>query len=113
VRGRVGDSPIVGSGCYVKNAIGGCAATGDGDIMMRFSPSYAAVLYMEMLHLSPREAAVKALQPIAEYFPTFSGGIVCLTANETYGAATYNMPFQISVMGDGLSEVQEIPVEEI
>lgn len=109
----MGDSPIVGSGCYVKNAVGGCAATGDGDIMMRFAPSYAAVLFMETLNLSPRDAAVKALQPIAQYYPTFSGGIVCLTANQTYGAATYNMNFQISVMGDGLSEVQEIPVEPI
>ena len=27
--------------------MGGCAGTGDGDVMMRFSPSFAAVMYME------------------------------------------------------------------
>jgi len=27
--------------------VGGCAGTGDGDVMMRFSPSFAAVMYME------------------------------------------------------------------
>lgn len=35
---RVGDSSIVGSGAYVDNDIGAAAATGDGDVMMRFLP---------------------------------------------------------------------------
>ncbi|XP_038055108.1 putative N(4)-(beta-N-acetylglucosaminyl)-L-asparaginase GM21137 [Patiria miniata] len=39
VPGRVGDSPIVGAGCYVDNDVGGAVATGDGDVMMRFLPS--------------------------------------------------------------------------
>lgn len=33
VPGRVGDGPIVGSGAYVDGEVGGCGATGDGDIM--------------------------------------------------------------------------------
>lgn len=36
---RVGDSPIAGAGCYVDQGVGGAAATGDGDIMMRFLPA--------------------------------------------------------------------------
>ena len=35
---RVGDSPVAGAGAYVDNDVGGAAATGDGDIMMRFLP---------------------------------------------------------------------------
>lgn len=35
---RVGDSPITGSGAYAMKDIGGAAATGDGDILMRFLP---------------------------------------------------------------------------
>lgn len=35
VAGRVGDSPVAGAGCYVDNDVGGAAATGDGDVMMR------------------------------------------------------------------------------
>lgn len=35
ISGRVGDSPIAGAGCYVDNDVGGAAATGDGDVMMR------------------------------------------------------------------------------
>ena len=40
---RVGDSPIPGSGAYADSDVGGAAATGDGDIMMRFLPSFLAV----------------------------------------------------------------------
>ena len=39
LKSRVGDSPIVGAGCYVQKGVGGAAATGDGDIMMRFLPT--------------------------------------------------------------------------
>lgn len=37
---RVGDSPVPGAGAFVDNGVGGAAATGDGDIMMRFLPRF-------------------------------------------------------------------------
>lgn len=50
---RVGDSPIVGSGAYADNEVGGAAATGDGDIMMRFLPrSIALKLTIQYLPFS-------------------------------------------------------------
>lgn len=97
--GRVGDSPIVGSGCYVSSKIGGAAATGDGDIMMRFLPSYSAVLHMSS-GKSPQKACELALRPIIEAFPAFSGGLVCLRNDGVHGAASYNMGFSYSVMSD-------------
>jgi hypothetical protein len=57
----------------------GAAATGDGDQMMRFLPSFAAVGYMRAGD-SPTAACAKALQPIAKYYPAASGGLVCLNA---------------------------------
>uniref|UniRef100_A0A182IJZ8 Isoaspartyl peptidase/L-asparaginase n=1 Tax=Anopheles atroparvus TaxID=41427 RepID=A0A182IJZ8_ANOAO len=33
--GRVGDTPIIGSGTYADNALGGVSLTGDGDIIMK------------------------------------------------------------------------------
>lgn len=39
-------SPIVGAGSYADSEVGACGATGDGDIMMRFLPSFAAVQLM-------------------------------------------------------------------
>lgn len=43
---RVGDATIPGAGAYVDSKIGGAAATGDGDLMMRFLPSSQAVQHM-------------------------------------------------------------------
>mmetsp|Transcript_1783 Transcript_1783/g.2326 ORF Transcript_1783/g.2326 Transcript_1783/m.2326 type:complete len:164 (-) Transcript_1783:210-701(-) len=43
IPGRVGDSPVMGAGAYCQNGIGGAAQTGDGDQMMRFLPTFAAV----------------------------------------------------------------------
>lgn len=42
---RVGDSPIIGAGAYADNTAGGAAATGDGDVMMRFLPRYLPRLF--------------------------------------------------------------------
>lgn len=35
---RIGDSPIPGAGAYADDTAGAAAATGDGDILMRFLP---------------------------------------------------------------------------
>ena len=56
VPGRVGDSPIPGAGLYVVAGVGGCGATGDGDVMMRFLPCYQAVESMR-LGATPAQAA--------------------------------------------------------
>lgn len=45
--GRVGDSPIVGSGLYCDNAVGGACATGNGDEILKACLSYRVVLRME------------------------------------------------------------------
>lgn len=37
---------VLGAGAYADQDVGGAAATGDGDIMMRFLPSYQAVEFM-------------------------------------------------------------------
>lgn len=112
VRGRMGDSPIVGAGCYVDSMVGGCAATGDGDIMMRFLPTFAGVNTMRSGR-SPTEAAQEALRPAIAAYPTFSGAVVCLSRDGSYGAATYNMDFEMSIMADGMSSVLIVPVPDM
>ena len=49
---RVGDSPVAGAGAYVEQGVGGAAATGDGDVMMRFLPRYVTNCYEcnELVH---------------------------------------------------------------
>jgi isoaspartyl peptidase/L-asparaginase-like protein (Ntn-hydrolase superfamily) len=45
--GRVGDGPIIGGGLYCLNGIGGAAATGQGEDILRGCLTYEAVRQME------------------------------------------------------------------
>ena len=43
MRGRVGDSPIIGAGLYVDNQVGACVATGQGEDVIRVAGASAVV----------------------------------------------------------------------
>lgn len=58
--GRVGDSPIVGSGFYADSNIGACAATGLGEEIMKGCLSYEVVRKISE-GVSPQEACNKTL----------------------------------------------------
>lgn len=62
-KGRVGDSPLVGCGYYVDTHIGGAAATGVGEDIMKGCISYLAVQLMEQ-GLTPQAAAESAVYRI-------------------------------------------------
>lgn len=97
IPGRVGDSPIPGSGAYADNSVGGAAATGDGDILMRFLPSFLAVEFLRN-GASPDMACEKALMRIAQHYPTFVGAIVIVDKYGNYGAGCHGIdsfPFSV------------------
>lgn len=58
--GRVGDSPLPGSGFYVDSAVGGAAATGLGEDIMKGCLSYRIVALMGR-GLTPQEACDSAV----------------------------------------------------
>jgi N4-(beta-N-acetylglucosaminyl)-L-asparaginase len=64
--GRVGDSPIIGAGLYVDNAIGSCGSTGRGEANLQNLSSHAAVELMRS-GMSPREAGLEILRRIAAH----------------------------------------------
>jgi N4-(beta-N-acetylglucosaminyl)-L-asparaginase len=76
------------------------AATGDGDILMRFLPSFLAVEFMRNdVDLVPDDAARLSLQRIANFYPNFVGGIVVVDKYGNYGAACHGIkdfPFSIA-----------------
>jgi N4-(beta-N-acetylglucosaminyl)-L-asparaginase len=109
VAGRLGDSPITGAGCYADSNTGGCAATGDGDVMMRFLPSFYAVTLMEAGR-NPNDASAAAIQRITKVFPTFSGAVVCVNKAGVHGAAANNMSFEYSYASDSSNGVQVVTV---
>jgi len=62
-KGRVGDSPIVGSGFYVDSQVGGATATGLGEDLMKGCISYEIVRLMkEGMH--PQAACEKAVNEL-------------------------------------------------
>lgn len=110
IPGRVGDSPIPGSGCYVDRKVGGAAATGDGDVMMRLLPALVTVERMRG-GLSPREAAVQALERVVEYYPKFEGAIVAASIDGAYGAACHGFKkFEFSVANHEIGGVKVVEV---
>ena len=111
IPGRVGDSPIPGAGNYAVTGVGGCGATGDGDIMMRFLPCYQAVESMR-LGLSPKDAAEDAIARIREVYPDFSGAVITVDAEGRHAAATNDIrPFPYTYQEAGMTEpvVVEVP----
>lgn len=65
IAGRVGDSPIIGAGLYVDNAVGAAGSTGFGEANLRTCGSFQVVQFMSQ-GLTPEESCLKAMQVIAD-----------------------------------------------
>ncbi|XP_062933275.1 N(4)-(beta-N-acetylglucosaminyl)-L-asparaginase [Cynocephalus volans] len=91
IPGRIGDSPIPGAGAYADDTAGAAAATGDGDTLMRFLPSYQAVEYMRKGE-DPTIACQKVIARIQKHFPKFFGAVICANVTGSYGAACNKLP---------------------
>lgn len=63
MRGRLGDSPIIGAGLYVDNEVGACTATGQGEDVIRVAGSHTVIELMRQ-GLSPEAACKKAIERI-------------------------------------------------
>ena len=64
MRGRVGDSPIIGAGLFVDNEVGAVTSTGQGEDVIRMCGSHSVVEYMRQ-GMSPEEACKAAVEKIA------------------------------------------------
>jgi N4-(beta-N-acetylglucosaminyl)-L-asparaginase len=63
MRGRLGDSPIIGAGLFVDNEVGACTATGQGEDVIRMCGSHTVVELMRQ-GLSPEQACKAAIERI-------------------------------------------------
>ncbi len=83
--GRVGDVPLIGSGGYADNRVGGVSTTGHGESIMRVNLAKLVVTYMEMgMHI--QEASEKALGYMAVRV-NGTGGLIALDADGNIGHA--------------------------
>ncbi|MEM9168669.1 MAG: N(4)-(beta-N-acetylglucosaminyl)-L-asparaginase [Pseudomonadota bacterium] len=106
IPGRVGDSPIPGAGAYGDQDVGGAVATGNGDVMMRFLPTYHAVELMRG-GTPPEEAAKAAIKRITDKGYKFDGGLAAVAVDGRHGGAKAgwgDVPFSYAVQtADGAS----------
>jgi len=105
--GRVGDSPIIGSGLYVDNEVGAAGATGTGENVMRYCGSFMVVEYMRQ-GLHPRDACIETIRRIASKDPLgFNLDIhfIALDKRGRQGAAGCSTRFDYSVTTETSSEV--------
>ena len=65
IPGRVGDSPIIGAGLYVDNAVGAAGSTGRGEANLQNCSSFAVVELMRG-GMSPKEASLAAVRRIVD-----------------------------------------------
>ncbi|UGS41277.1 Isoaspartyl peptidase [Pseudocitrobacter corydidari] len=75
--GRVGDSPLVGAGCYANNANVAVSCTGTGEVFIRALAAYDIAALMEYGHLSLHEACERV---VMEKLPALggSGGLIAI-----------------------------------
>jgi len=65
MRGRLGDSPIIGAGLFVDNEVGACTATGQGEDVIRIAGSHTVIELMRQ-GLSPEAACKKTIERIVK-----------------------------------------------
>jgi N4-(beta-N-acetylglucosaminyl)-L-asparaginase len=100
MRGRVGDSPIIGAGLFVDNEIGAATATGQGEDIIRISGSHLVVELMRQGY-SPEDACKKAVARIVRVKPDkakdIQVGFIALNRKGEYGGFCLQKGFSYAV----------------
>lgn len=103
--GRVGDTPVIGSGFYADNLTGAAACTGVGESIMRGCLAIEALRLVQTgLHPTAAcdrviEDLVKRCQPITNLGAM---SMICLDARGQWGAGTTLSEFPYAIAGDGI-----------
>lgn len=97
IPGRVGDSPIIGAGMFVDNAVGAAGATGRGEAAIQSCGAFQTVQHMAS-GMSPQDACLATLRWVATHTkrpdllndrgePNFGLYFYALNKNGEFGAA--------------------------
>jgi len=88
--GRVGDAPLIGSGCYADAETGGVSSTGYGEAIMRVVMAKTATDFLRPASSTPTRAAQAAVQLLANRGKG-TGGLILLDKHGNPGFA-FNTP---------------------
>jgi len=104
MRGRVGDSPIIGAGLYVDNEVGAATCTGLGETVLRSCSSFLAVELMRQ-GKTPQEAceeAIRRLYHINRFMTDeYQVGILAVDKSGHVGAYALRPGFTYALHKDG------------
>lgn len=109
LHGRVGDSPIIGAGLFVDGEVGGAAATGSGELVMKTLGSFLVVEFMRN-GMSPKEACNAAIHRITEKIPDYQEhqiGYIAISKSGEIGAASLQPGFDYAVKTSEIAELKE------
>ena len=105
--GRVGDSPIIGSGLFVDNEIGGCVATGLGEEVVKTVGSFLVVELMRQ-GKSPQEACEEAIGRIVNKpnndFKNFQVGYIAVNKQGETGSYAIHQWFSMTRYQNGINQ---------
>ena len=100
MRGRVGDSPIIGAGLYVDNEVGAATSTGVGEEVIKICGTHLVVELMRQ-GLSPMEACKKAVERIvkrdAKKAKETQVGFIAINKKGEYGGYCLQKGFNYAV----------------
>lgn len=111
IPGRVGDSPIIGSGLYVDNEVGAAGATGIGENVMRYCGSFLVVEYLRQ-GLHPQDACIETIRRIARMDPKgfdLAINFIAIDRKGRFGAAGTGTGFQYAATTSAFSRVLQSP----
>lgn len=105
--GRVGDTPLIGAGCYAANATAAISATGTGEVFMRTVAAYDVAARMAYAGASLQEAME---QVVMQVLPAYEGrgGLIAVDAE-----GNLELSFNTEGMYRGYARGGDTPVTAI
>lgn len=106
LRGRVGDSPVIGAALFVDNEVGGACATGLGEAVLKTLGSFLIVELMRN-GMTPQEACEEAIMRIVrkQDYENFQIGYLAIDKNGNHGAYAIHPGFSFALAYDGKNEL--------
>jgi N4-(beta-N-acetylglucosaminyl)-L-asparaginase len=111
MRGRVGDSPVIGAGLFVDNEVGAATATGVGEEVIRIVGSHLVVELMRQGY-KPEDACKAAVERIIRKNPdkakTLQVGFIALNKQGQFGAYSLQKDFTMAVRNNKEEKVYDV-----
>lgn len=105
--GRVGDSPIIGSGLFIDNEIGGAVATGLGEEVVKTVGSFLIVELMRQGR-TPQQACEEAVGRIVNKkdsnFKDFQVGYIAINKQGEVGSYAIHQGFSVTQYQDKVNQ---------